>query len=91
MLALLSTFIFAAAATFALGAGIVTFRGRRGQIAGLIADYRSIQRDREFLIHVTSHEPVAPRAIAAPQLRRTARRQLTRTEVAQVGRSRAVA
>ena len=92
MLALLSTLVFAAAATFALGAGFVTFRGRRSQIAGLLADYRSLQRDREFLVHITSHERIATRAFAAPQLRRTARRPLTRAEVARSERSqRAVA
>ncbi len=92
MLALLSTLVFAAAAIFALVAGFATFSGRRGQIASLLADYRSIQRDREFLIHVISHEAAAPRAFAAPQLRRTPRRALSRAEVARAERSqRAVA
>lgn len=80
MLALLSTLVVAAAATFALGAGFATFKGRRGQIARLLSDYRSIQQDREFLVYVTSHEPIAPRASAAPQLRRTARRLVSRAE-----------
>lgn len=92
MLALLSTLVFAAAATFALSAGFVTLQGRRTQIVSLLADYRSIQRDREFLVHVTSHERAAPRAFAASQLRRTARRAVIRAEAARSERSqRAVA
>lgn len=87
MLALLSTLVFAAAATFAIAAVFVTMKGRRGQISALLADYRSVQQDREFLAYVTCIEPVAPRPINDPQLRRTARRALKRAEAARSAHS----
>lgn len=82
MLALLSTLVFAAAASFAIAAVFVTMKGRRGQIAALLADYRSLQQDREFLVHVTCIERPAPRTAADQQVRRTSRRSLTRSEAA---------
>lgn len=87
MLALVCTLAFAASATFALGAIFVTMQGRRGQIASLLAEYRSLERDREFLVHVTSHEAAAPRAFAAPQLRRTPRRAFKQAEAHRASRS----
>lgn len=87
MLALVCTLAFAASATFALGAIFVTMQGRRGQIASLLAEYRSLERDREFLVHVTSHEVAAPRAFAAPQLRRTPRRAFKQAEAHRASRS----
>lgn len=91
MLALLSTFVFAAAATFAIAAVFVTMKGRRSQIAALLADYRSLQQDREFLVYVTSVERPAPRAAADQLVRRTARRALKRAEAARAGQSLRVA
>lgn len=87
MLALVCTLAFAAAATLAVGAIFVTLQGRKGQIAALLAEYRSLERDREFLIHVTSHEAEAPRAFAAPQLRRTPRRAFRQAEAPRAARS----
>lgn len=87
MLALLSTLVFAAAATFAIAAVFVTMKGRRGQIAALLADYRSLQQDREFLVDVTCIERPAPRTTADQQVRRTSRRALKRVEAAQSVRS----
>ncbi|MBA4353680.1 MAG: hypothetical protein C0409_03210 [Novosphingobium sp.] len=87
MLALVSTLVFAAAATFAIAAVFVTMKGRRGQIAALFADYRSLQQDREFLVYVTCTEPQAPRPINDQQVRRTARRALKRGEAARSARS----
>jgi len=87
MLALLSTLVFAAAATFAIAVVLVTMKGRRGQIAALLADYRSLQRDREFLVYVTAVERPAPAPISEQQLRRTSRRALMRSEAARAGKS----
>lgn len=87
MLALLSTLAFAAAATFAIAAVFVTMKGRRGQIASLLADYRSVQHDREFLAYVTGVPPLAPRMVNDPQLRRIARRALKRSEAARSAHS----
>ena len=88
MLALLSTLVFAAAATFAIAAVFVTMKGRRGQIASLLADYRSVQLDREYLVYVTCTEPLASRAFNNDrQLRRTTRRALKRAEAARSARS----
>lgn len=80
MLALLSTLVFAAAATFAIAVVLVTMKGRRGQIAALLADYRSLQQDREFLVYVTTVERAAPAPMSEQQLRRTSRRALMRSE-----------
>ncbi|WP_372731051.1 hypothetical protein [Novosphingobium sp.] len=87
MLALLSTFVFAAAATFAIAAVFVTMKGRRSQIAALLADYRSLQQDREFLVYVTGVQRPAPRAAVDQQVRRTTRRALKRAEAARSARS----
>lgn len=91
MLALVCTLVFAAAATFAVGAAFVTMQGRKGQITALLAEYRSLERDREFLVHVTSHEADAPRAFAAPQLRRTPRRPFKQADAVRSARSRRAA
>lgn len=80
MLALVCTLIFAAAAAFAMFTIFVTMRGRKSQIAALFAEYRSLQRDRDYLVRITSHEAQAPRAFAAPQLRRTVRRMIKPVE-----------
>lgn len=87
MLALVCTLVFASAATFAIGAIFMTMQGRKGQIAALLAEYRSLERDREFLLRVTSHEDEAPRAFAAPQLRRTPRRAFKQAEALRAARS----
>lgn len=80
MLALVCTFAFAVAATLAIGAILVTMRGRKSQIASLLSEYRALRHDREFLVRITSHEMHAPRAFAAPQLRRIVRRAFRQTE-----------
>lgn len=82
MIALLATFVFAAAASFAIAVVLVTMKGRRGQIAALLADYRSLQQDREFLVHVTAAERPIRLLTADQQVRRTARRALKRAEAA---------
>lgn len=87
MLALLATSVFAAAAAFAIAVVFVTMKGRRGQIAALLADYRSLQLDREFLVHVTGIESPAPRGRTDQQVRRTARRALKRVEAARVAQA----
>lgn len=87
MLALVCTVVFAAAATFAVGVIFMTMRGRKEQIVALLAEYRSLERDREFLVRITSHEAESPRAFAAPQLRRTARRAFKQAEAARSARS----
>ncbi|ABD25812.1 hypothetical protein Saro_1368 [Novosphingobium aromaticivorans DSM 12444] len=91
MLALLCTLVFAAAATFALAAGFLTMQGRKAQIVALLAERRSLRMDREFLVRITSHEAEAPRAFAAPQLRRIARRAVKRSEAARLGRGQRAA
>ncbi len=91
MLALLSTFVFAAAATFAIAAVFLTMKGRRKQIVALLADYRSLQHDREFLVTVTSVERPTLRMTADQQIRRTARRALKRAEAARSAHSHRVA
>lgn len=91
MLALLSTLVFAAAATFAIAAAFMTVKGRRSQIAALLAGYRSLQCDREFLVYVTSVERPALRAAVDQQVRRTARRALKRAEAARTAQSLRVA
>ncbi|MFY7837239.1 MAG: hypothetical protein ACOVQ0_13275 [Novosphingobium sp.] len=80
MLALVCTLVFAAAAAFAMFTIFVTMQGRKSQIATLFAEYRSLQRDRDYLVRITSHEAQAPRAFAAPQLRRTVRRMIKSVE-----------
>lgn len=87
MLALVCTLVFASAATFAVGAIFMTMQGQKEQMAALLAEYRSLERDREFLIHVTSHEAEAPRAFAAPQLRRTPRRAFKQAEALRAAHS----
>jgi len=91
MLALLSTLVFASAATFAVAVVLVTMKGRRGQVVALWADYRSLQQDREFLIYVTSVERPAPAPMSEQQLRRTSRRALIRSEGVRVANSLRVA
>jgi hypothetical protein len=91
MLALVCTLVFAAAATFAIGAIVVTMQGRKGQITALLAEYRLLQRDREFLVRITSHDAESPRAFAAPQLRRTPRRGFKQAEAAPAVRSQRAA
>jgi hypothetical protein len=91
MLALLSTLVFAAAAAFAAVVVFVTISGRRGQITKLLADYRSLQQDREFLVYVTSFERPAPRVFGDQNVRRTARRTLKRSELARSARLHRVA
>lgn len=92
MLALVCTLVFAAAATFAVAAIFVTMQGRKAQITALLAEYRSLQRDREFLVTITSREVETSRASLSPQLRRTARRLFRQAEAARSARSlRAVA
>ncbi len=86
MLALLSTLVFAAAAIFAIGAIFVTMQGRRAQIATLLADYRSLKQDREFLVHITCNGPDMARATVAQPPRRTVRR-VKQAEVARSARS----
>lgn len=88
MPALFASFVFAAAATFAVAVAFLTMAGRRSQIAALLADYRSLQRDREFLVTVTMVERPAPcfgpcfgpRSGAEQQVRRPARRVVNRAE-----------
>jgi hypothetical protein len=80
MLALVCTLVFAAAAVFAMFTIFVTLQGRKSQITALFAEYRSLQRDREYLVRITSHEAQASRAFAAPQLRRTVRRMIRPAE-----------
>lgn len=55
MLALVCTAVFVVAAAFAVVAILVTMQGRKAQIAALLAEYRSLRRDREFLVQVTCH------------------------------------
>lgn len=85
MLALMCTMLFAAAATFAVGAIVVTMQGRRGQIVALIAEYRSLQHDREFLFRIIAH-PAATPAEPVRQRSRWARRAMRRAEAAPVVR-----
>lgn len=80
MLALLCTMLFAAAATFAIGAIVVTMQGRRRQISALIAEYRTLQRDREFLFHITAHPAPSTPVGGVPQTRRLMRRAIRRGE-----------
>jgi len=87
MLALFATFVFAAAATFAMAVVFVTMSGRRSQIAALLADHRSLQRDREFLVTVTMIERPALRSGTEQQVRRTARRALRRADAARSAHS----
>jgi predicted hotdog family 3-hydroxylacyl-ACP dehydratase len=87
MLALVCTLVFAAAATFAVAAIFVTMQGRKAQIAGLLAEYRSLERDREFLVQITSHAAEANRSFTSPQLRRSARRLFRQAEAARSARS----
>jgi hypothetical protein len=82
MLALVCTIVFAAAAAFAVMAIMLTMQGRKGQIASLIAEYRSLDRDREFLVRITTHEAEVHRSFAAPALRRNARRLFKSLETA---------
>ncbi|WP_157573133.1 hypothetical protein [Novosphingobium sp. AAP83] len=87
MLALVATFVFAAAATFAVAVVFVTMSGRLSQIATLLADHRSLQRDREFLVTVTTIERPALRTGSEQQIRRTARRALKRADSARCAHS----
>ena len=87
MLALLSTLVFAAAASFAVAAVFVTMHGRRAQIASLLADYRSLQQDREFLVRVISTGPDMAVATPAKAPRRVQRRSVKQVEAARSGRS----
>lgn len=92
MLALVCTVVFAATAAFAAIAMVLTMQGRKGQIAALISDYRSLKSDREFLVRVTTHEAEVHRTFAAAPLRRNARRMFKATEPARRERGlRAVA
>jgi hypothetical protein len=75
MLALVCSAIFAAAAAFAVISVFVTMQGRKGQIIALLAEYRSIKRDREFLLQITNHGSPAPRGVAIAQPRRINRRK----------------
>lgn len=70
MLALVCTFAFAAAAAVAIGSIVVSMQGRKGQITALLAEYRTLRQDREFLVRITSNEAQATRAFVAPQTRR---------------------
>ncbi|MFM2371960.1 MAG: hypothetical protein RIS85_1682 [Pseudomonadota bacterium] len=80
MFALLCTMLFAAAAIFAIGAIVVTMQGRRGQIAALIMEYRTLKRDREFLFHIIAQpSPTAPLG-ESTQPRRLMRRSIRRGE-----------
>ncbi|MFN3457925.1 MAG: hypothetical protein ACK4Z8_10170 [Novosphingobium sp.] len=87
MLALVCTLVFAAAATFAVAAIFVTMQGRKAQIAALLAEYRSLERDREFLVRITSHGAEGGRSGVSPQLRRTVRRLFRQAEAARSARS----
>lgn len=87
MLALLSTLVFAAAATFAVAAIFVTMQGRRAQIASLLADYRSLQQDREFLVRVISTGPDMTVATQTKAPRRVQRRAVKPVEVVRSARS----
>ncbi|MDT0507561.1 hypothetical protein [Novosphingobium sp. MMS21-SN21R] len=91
MLALLTSLVFAAAATFAIGAIIVTMQGRRAQIASLLADYRSLKQDREFLVTIISNGPDMARATVAQPPRRVVRRSVKQVEAVRSARSLRVA
>ncbi|MCX7282662.1 MAG: hypothetical protein NTX28_01235 [Novosphingobium sp.] len=74
MLALVCTAVFVVAAAFAIIAIMVTMQGRKAQIAALLAEYRSLRRDREFLVQITSHgAPAVPGVSASPNRRRLRR------------------
>ncbi|HQS95204.1 MAG: hypothetical protein B7X90_07585 [Novosphingobium sp. 17-62-19] len=75
MLALVCSALFAATAAFAAISVFVTMHGRTGQIRALLAEYRALQRDREFLVQVTSHGSPAPRGVALAQPRRVNHRK----------------
>lgn len=80
MLALVCTAVFVIAAAFAVIAIAVTLQGRTAQIKALLAEYRTLQRDREFLVQITSHGTPAPRGANVSQAASSqARRALRRT------------
>lgn len=87
MLALISTLVFAAAASFAVAAIFVTMHGRRAQIVALLDDYRSLKQDREFLVRVISTGPDMALASATKAPRRVQRRLVKQVEAARCGRS----
>lgn len=87
MLALLSTLVFAAAASFAVAAVFVTMQGRRAQISSLLADYRSLQQDREFLVRIISTGPDMAVATPAKAPRRVQRRAVKQVDAVRSGRS----
>lgn len=75
MLALVCSTIFAAAAAFAVISIFVTMQGRKAQIMALLVEYRSIRRDREFLVQITGNGSPARRGVAVAQPRRVTRRK----------------
>lgn len=85
MLALVCSAVFAASAAFAVIAVFLTMQGRKGQIMALLAEYRSIRRDREFLVQITGHGSHSPRGVAVAQPRRVIRR--TNRPVVEAARS----
>ncbi|SMC47744.1 hypothetical protein [Novosphingobium sp. B1] len=91
MLALVCTIVFAATAAFAVIAIMLTMQGRKSQISALISEYRSLERDREFLARITTHEAEVHRSFAAPALRRNARRVMKSAEAARRERALRVA
>ncbi|HQS71133.1 MAG: hypothetical protein B7Y36_00035 [Novosphingobium sp. 28-62-57] len=74
MLALVCTAVFVIAAAFAVIAIAVTLQGRTAQIKALLAEYRTLQRDREFLVQITTHGTPAPRGASVSKARTTLRR-----------------
>ncbi len=76
MLALVCTAVFVIAAALAVIAIVVTMQGRTAQIKALLAEYRTLKRDREFLVQITSHTSPAPRSASASQVRRSVRRSI---------------
>ncbi len=86
MLAVLASLVFLGAGMGALTTIVLTVRGHRGALARLLAEARSIERDRVFLVQMTgTAQPASPMSFArlrrAPQ--RAARRITERSAQSQ--------
>ncbi|MCH7628825.1 MULTISPECIES: hypothetical protein [Novosphingobium] len=90
MLALLASLAIVGSGMGAIASIALTVRGQKGALGRLLAEARSLERDRVFLVHMTGMAPSAS-PISFARLRRTPQRAVRRIKERSTQSQRAAA